>query len=58
MTSTRVKSFSICCMILLVSVSGCTGLSSTTPNAEIISDTNEINVGDVINFDARDSTTP
>lgn len=45
-------------MILLVSVSGCTGLSSTTPNAEIISDTNEINVGDVINFDARDSTTP
>ena len=45
-------------MILLVSVSGCTGLSSTTPNAEIISDTNEINAGDVINFDARDSTTP
>ena len=45
-------------MILLVSVSGCTGLSSTTPNAEIISDANEINVGDVINFDARDSTTP
>ena len=28
------------------------------PNAEITSDTNEINVGDVINFDARDSTTP
>ena len=52
-------------MILLVSISGCTGLSSTTPTAEITSDANssltgvsEINAGEVINFDARESTTP
>ena len=45
-------------MILLVSLAGCTGLSSTTPNAEISSDVSEINVGDVINFDGRGSTSP
>jgi PKD repeat protein len=45
-------------MILMVSLAGCTGLSPTTPNAEISSDVNEINVGDVINFDGRDSTSP
>ena len=43
-------------MIFMVSLAGCTGLSPTTPNAEISSDVNEINVGDVINFDGRDST--
>jgi len=45
-------------MILFVSISGCTGLSSTKPNAEITSDTNEINMGEVINFDGRDSSSP
>jgi len=45
-------------MVLLVSLSGCTGLSSTTPNAEITSDTNEINMGEVVNFDGRESSTP
>jgi len=45
-------------MFLFVPLSGCTGLSSTTPNAEITSDANEINMGEVVNFDGRDSTTP
>ena len=58
MVSTKAVSFSICCMVLLVSLSGCTGLSSTTPNAEITSDTNEINMGEVVNFDGRESSTP
>ncbi len=58
MSSTKIGTFSISCMILLVSLAGCTGLSSTTPNAEISSDVSEINVGDVINFDGRDSTSP
>ena len=58
MVSTKAVSFSICCMILFVSLSGCTGLSSTKPNAEITSDNNEINMGEVINFDGRDSSSP
>ena len=58
MSSTKIGTFSISCMILLVSLAGCTGLSSTTPNAEISSDVSEINVGDVINFDGRGSTSP
>ena len=65
MTPIKIATFSVCCMILLVSISGCTGLSSTTPTAEITSDANssltgvsEINAGEVINFDARESTTP
>ena len=58
MSSTKAVTFSVSCMILLVSLAGCTGLSSTTPNAEISSDVNEINVGDVVNFDGRSSTSP
>ncbi len=58
MSSTKSGTFSISCMILLVSLAGCTGLSSTTPNAQITSDISEINVGDVINFDGRSSTSP
>ena len=58
MSPTKIGTFTICCMILMVSLAGCTGLSPTTPNAEISSDVNEINVGDVINFDGRDSTSP
>ena len=58
MSSTKVGTFSVSCIILLVSLAGCTGLSSTTPNAEISSDVNEINVGDVVNFDGRSSTSP
>ena len=58
MSSTKAVTFSVSCMILLVSLTGCTGLSSTTPNAEISSDVNEINVGDVVNFDGRSSTSP
>jgi len=58
MSSTKIGTFSVSCMILLVSLAGCTGLSSTTPNAEISSDVNEINVGEVINFDGRSSTSP
>ena len=58
MSPTKIGTFTVCCMIFMVSLAGCTGLSPTTPNAEIASDVNEINVGDVINFDGRDSTSP
>ncbi len=58
MTSTKSGTFLISCTIIFVSFAGCTGLSSTTPNAEISSDVSEINVGDVVNFDGRASTSP
>ncbi|RTZ94603.1 MAG: hypothetical protein DSY41_03215, partial [Candidatus Poseidoniales archaeon] len=52
----------MCCativMLLATSLVGCSGLSSTTPNARISADRQEINVGETVNFDARDSTTP
>ena len=52
----------LCCviivMLLATSLVGCSGLSSTTPNARISADRQEINVGETVNFDARESTTP
>ena len=52
----------LCCVIIMMllatSLVGCSGLSSTTPNARISADRQEINVGETVNFDARESTTP
>ena len=44
--------------LLLVTVSGCTGLGSNVPNADLSADRTEINLGETVNFDARDSSTP
>lgn len=44
--------------LLFTSFAGCSGLASTTPNASITADQTTVNVGDTVNFDARDSTAP
>ena len=45
-------------MLLSASLVGCSGLSSTTPNARVTADLQEINIGETVNFDARDSSSP
>ena len=45
-------------MLLSASLVGCSGLSSTTPNARLSADLQEINIGETVNFDARESSTP
>ena len=44
--------------LLSVIMSGCTGLGSNVPNADLSADRTEINLGETVNFDARDSSTP
>ena len=44
--------------LLSVSLSGCTGLGSNVPNADLTADRTEVNLGETVNFDARDSSTP
>ena len=56
--STRVVSSAIVVILLASSMVGCSGLSSTTPNARISADQQDINIGETVNFDARESTTP
>ena len=56
--STGGVSSAIVMMLLVTSLVGCSGLSSTTPNARISADQQEINIGETVNFDARESTTP
>tara|TARA_B110000881_G_scaffold220781_1_gene247217 strand:- start:1847 stop:2977 length:1131 start_codon:yes stop_codon:yes gene_type:complete len=45
-------------MIIATIFTGCSGLGNVNPNAKIISDREEINAGETVNFDARGSTTP
>ena len=45
-------------MMLCSSLVGCSGLSSTTPNARVSADLQEINAGETVNFDARESSSP
>ncbi|GIS92247.1 MAG: hypothetical protein CM1200mP21_05420 [Candidatus Poseidoniales archaeon] len=45
-------------MMLSTSLVGCSGLSSTTPNARVSADLQEINAGETVNFDARESSSP
>jgi len=52
------KAVSLSTILLFTILAGCTGLASTTPIAEITADQESINVGETVNFDARDSTTP
>ncbi|MGB1854649.1 MAG: PKD domain-containing protein [Candidatus Thalassarchaeaceae archaeon] len=52
------KAVSLSTILLFITLAGCTGLASTTPIAEITADQESINVGETVNFDARDSTTP
>ena len=55
---TRATSTTIALLLLSSTLVGCSGLSSTTPNAKISSDQQQINVGETVNFDARESSTP
>ena len=45
-------------IIIASSLSGCSGLGGSAPNAEVNADQTEINVGETVNFDARESSTP
>ena len=56
--STKYPTFLIVASLVMVSLSGCTGLGSNVPNAKISADQTEINLGETVNFDARESTTP
>ena len=44
--------------LLSVPLSGCSGLGSNVPNASVSADQMEVNLGETVNFDARESTTP
>ena len=55
---TRATSTAIALLLLSSTLVGCSGLSSTTPNAKISSDQQQINIGETVNFDARESSTP
>ena len=58
MDSERVTGLSLAALLIMTSLAGCTGLASSTPNASISADRLTIDVGETVNFDARDSTTP
>lgn len=45
-------------LVILQSFAGCAGIGPGSPNASINSDTDKINSGESVNFDARASTTP
>ncbi|MAV60482.1 MAG: hypothetical protein CND89_04160 [Marine Group II euryarchaeote MED-G38] len=45
-------------MLLVTSFAGCSGLSNVNPNAKLVADRDEINAGETVNFDARESSTP
>ena len=52
------RAVSLSILLFLTALAGCTGLASTTPIAEITADRTAINVGETVNFDARDSSAP
>ena len=56
--NTKYPTLIIVASLVMVSFSGCTGLGSNVPNAKISADQTEINLGETVNFDARESTTP
>ena len=45
-------------MLIATVFAGCSGLGNINPNAKLTSDMDEINAGETVNFDARESTTP
>ena len=45
-------------LLLTTSLAGCSGISSTTPNAVVTADQMSVDVGETVNFDARQSSTP
>ncbi len=57
-TGTTNPTFAMVAMLLVTSMAGCSGIGSSAPNAEINADQTEINVGETVNFDARESSTP
>ena len=57
-TGSTHPTFAIVAMILVTSLAGCSGIGNSAPNAEINADQTEINAGETINFDARESSTP
>ena len=48
----------IATLLLCQMLTGCSGLGPGNPSASISADTASINVGETVNFDARDSTSP
>jgi hypothetical protein len=58
MTVERLNTFLISAILLVTSLAGCSGLATTTPNASISADQESVTVGETVNFDARESTTP
>ena len=56
--NTKYPTLLIVVSLMMVPLSGCTGLGSNVPNAKISADQTEINLGETVNFDARESTTP
>ncbi len=57
-TGTTNSTIAIIVMILTTSLAGCSGIGNSAPNARISADQTEINVGETVNFDARESSTP
>ena len=45
-------------LLLTTSLAGCSGISSTTPTAVVTADQMSVDVGETVNFDARQSSTP
>ena len=50
------RAVSLSILLFLTALGGCTGLASTTPIAEITAHRTAINVGETVNFDARDAS--
>ncbi|MDP6662267.1 MAG: PKD domain-containing protein [Candidatus Thalassarchaeaceae archaeon] len=54
----RSAAAAIAILLLCQMFTGCSGLGPGNPSASISADTDSINVGETVNFDARDSTSP
>ena len=57
-TGSRSAAAAIAILLLCQMLTGCSGLGPGNPSASIAADTDSINAGETVNFDARDSTSP
>ena len=57
-TGPRSAAAAIAILLLCQMLTGCSGLGPGNPSASIAADTDSINAGETVNFDARDSTSP
>lgn len=58
MNSGQTRALLLALLLLATPLAGCSGLASTTPIADITADRTTVNVGETVNFDARESSTP